>query len=93
MQSVVTDLAEVFRQKTGHTVTLTFAMSGIIREKLAASEPTDVIILNDYDIDELVGQGVAATGTLTDIDRTYLLLLQLHVRMPDKTYPFNCVLR
>lgn len=69
VQAVVTDLAEVFQQQTGHTVTLTFTTSGVIRQKLAAGEPADVIILNDYDIDELVGQGIVATGTRTDIAR------------------------
>ena len=54
VQAVVTDLAEVFRQETGHTGRLTFTTSGVIRQRLAAGEPVDVIILNDYEIDELV---------------------------------------
>ncbi len=69
VQAVVTDLAEVFRQESGHTVKLTFRTSGVIRQKLAAGEPVDVIILNDYDIDELVGQGVVGSGKRTDIAR------------------------
>ncbi len=69
VQAVVTDLAEVFRKETGHTVTLTFTTSGVIRQKLAAGEPTDVIILNNYEIDELMLQGVVVTGTRTDIAR------------------------
>ncbi len=68
-QGVVTDLAEVFRQETGQAVKLTFRASGIIRQMLAAGEPADVIILNDYEIDELVGQGVVATGPRIDIAR------------------------
>ncbi len=69
VQAVVTDLAEVFRQETGHTVTLTFRASGFIRQKLAAGEPADVIILTDTNIDELEGQGVVAAGTRTNIAR------------------------
>ncbi len=69
VQAVVTDLAEVFRQETGQAVKLTFRASGIIRQMLVAGEPADVIILNDYEIGELVGQGVVATGMRTDIAR------------------------
>ncbi len=88
VQSVVTDLAEVFRQETGHTVTLTFTTSGIIRQKLAAGEPADVIILNDYEIGKLVGQGVVATGTRTDIARIGMgMAVRRGAPLPDISTP------
>jgi molybdate transport system substrate-binding protein len=88
VQAVVTDLAELFRQETGHTVMLTFTSSGVIRQKLAAGEPADVIILNDYEIDELVGQGVVATGTRTDIARFGLgVAVRRGAPLPDISTP------
>lgn len=69
MEVVLTDLAELFRQESGHTVALAFETTGVIREKLAAGVSTDVIILNDYEIDELAEQGIVAAGTRTDIAR------------------------
>src|SRR2546429_8098781 len=70
VRSVVSDLAEAFRRETGHTVTLTFGTVGALRQKLAAGEPADVLILTDVAIDDLARQGAVATGTRTDIART-----------------------
>jgi molybdate transport system substrate-binding protein len=69
VETVLTDLADVFQQETGHTVTLEFETTGVIRQKLAAGETVDAIILNDYEIDELAEQGIVAVGTQTDIAR------------------------
>src|SRR2546430_44301 len=49
VRSVVSDLAEAFRRETGHTVALTFGTVGALRQKLAAGEPADVLILTDVD--------------------------------------------
>lgn len=88
VQAVVTDLAELFRQETGHTVTLAFTTSGVIRQKLEAGEPADVIILNDYEIDELVGHGVVAAGTRTDITRFGLgVAVRRGAPLPDISTP------
>jgi molybdate transport system substrate-binding protein len=88
VEAVVTDLAELFRQETGHTVTLTFGTSGVIRQKLAAGEPADVIILNDYEINELIGEGVVATGTRTDIARFGLgVAVRQGAPLPDISTP------
>jgi molybdate transport system substrate-binding protein len=88
VEAVVTDLAGLFRRETGHTVTLTFGTSGIIRQKLAAGEPADVIILNNYEIDELAGQGVVAAGTRTDIARFGLgVTVRRGAPLPDISTP------
>jgi molybdate transport system substrate-binding protein len=70
VRSVVSGLAEAFRRESGHTVTLTFGTVGAVRQKLAAGEPADVLILSDVAIDDLARQGAVAAGTRTDIART-----------------------
>lgn len=69
VQKVVTDLSGLFHQEFGHTVTAAFATSGVIRRKLAAGEPADIIILNDNEIIELADHGVVIANTRTDIAR------------------------
>jgi molybdate transport system substrate-binding protein len=70
VRSIVTELAEAFRRETGHTVTLTFGTVGVIRQKLSAGEPADVVIMTDVAIDEMARQGAVAPGSRTDIART-----------------------
>ena len=69
VEAVLVDLGELFHQDTGHTVTPAFETTGVIRQKLGAGDAVDVIILNDYEIDELMGQSIVAAGTRTDIAR------------------------
>ena len=88
VQAVVTNLAEGFRQETGHSVMLAFTTSGAIRQKLAAGEPADVIILNDYEIDELARQGFVAAGTRTDIARFGMgVVVRQGAPLPDISTP------
>src|SRR5881409_2363257 len=70
VRAIVTDLAEAFHQETGHTVTLAFGTVGVIRQKLTAGEPVDVVIMSDAAIDETARQGAVVPGTRTDIART-----------------------
>ncbi len=77
VRSIMTDLAESFRQETEHTVALTFATVGVLFQKLGAGELADVVIMTDEAIDmtdeaidEMAGQGVVAPGTRTDLART-----------------------
>jgi len=69
VQKVVSDLAELFHQEFGHTVTGVFATSGVIRQKLLEGEPADIIILNDNEIIELAEHGAVNANTRTDIAR------------------------
>ncbi len=88
VEAVVTDLAELFRQETGHTVTSVFTTSGIIREKLAAGESVDVLILNDNEIDELAQQGVVASELRADIARFGLgVAVRRGAPLPDISTP------
>lgn len=69
VQKVVTELAELFHNEFGHTVTAAFATSGVIRQKLASGESADIIILNDNEISELADQGVVIAHSRTNIAR------------------------
>lgn len=70
VRAIVTELAGAFGRETGHTVALTFGPVGVVRQKLVAGEPADVVIMTDAAIDQMAGQGLVATGTRTDIART-----------------------
>lgn len=88
VEAVLADLAGLFRKEKGHAVTLTFTTSGIIRQKLAAGESADVIILNNYEIEELIGKGVVAAGTQTDIARFGLgVAVRRSAPLPDISTP------
>ena len=54
VRAIVTDLAEQFRQETGHTVTFSFGTAGQTRQKLLSGEPVDVVILTDVGIDDMI---------------------------------------
>jgi molybdate transport system substrate-binding protein len=70
VKSIVTELAEAFRQETGHTVKFTFAPVGALREKLASGEPADVVIMSDTAIEQLAAQGAVLGDSRTDIAKT-----------------------
>jgi molybdate transport system substrate-binding protein len=70
VRAVITELADAFRQETGHTVTITPGTVGVLRQKLAAGTPADVVIVSDTALDELTGQGVVEPGSRRDIART-----------------------
>src|SRR5258708_32877926 len=59
VKDIVTELAEAFRQETGHTVVLTTGTAGGIRQKVTAGEPADVLIPTGT-----VRQQLAASGPL-----------------------------
>lgn len=70
VRGIVTELAQVFQRETGHTVTLTFGTVGVVRQKLTAGEPADVVIMTDAAIDEMAQKGALIPGTRTDLART-----------------------
>ncbi len=70
VRAIVTELAEGFRQETGHTVTLSVGTVGVNRQKLEGTEPVDVVILTDVAIDEVTTGGAVVPGSRTDIART-----------------------
>lgn len=87
VKTVVTDLAEAFRQETGHTVQLTFDTVGALRQR-AAAEPADVLILTDAAIDDLARQGIVVAGTRTDIARVGIgVAVRQGAPLPDISTP------
>ena len=70
VRSIVTDLTQAFERESGHTVKISFAPVGVIRQKLGAAEKADVVIMTDAAVDEMVRQGAVAAGSRTDVGRT-----------------------
>jgi len=88
VQKVVTELAELFQQEFGHTVTAAFATSGVIRQKLISGEPADIIILNDNEIIELADHGVVNANTRANIARFGLgVVVSQGAPLPDISTP------
>ena len=67
VKAIVTELAESFRQETGHTVVATFAPVGEVRQRIAAGEPADVVILTDVALEALAASGVVPAAARRDI--------------------------
>ena len=63
MKSIVTELAESFRQETGHTVTITAGTAGEIRQKMVSGEWTDVVIVTDSVLEQLATPGLIVADT------------------------------
>ena len=72
MTSVITDLAEAFRQETGHSVTLTFATAGEVEKRVSAREATEVVITTDAAMARIAREGFVVRATNTIVGRTGL---------------------
>ena len=70
VRAIVSDLAEMFRRETGHTVTLSFGTVGQTRQKLLGGGAVDVVIMTDVAIDDMAKQGAVVPGSRADIART-----------------------
>jgi molybdate transport system substrate-binding protein len=70
MKSIVAELAESFRQETGHTVTITAGTAGEIRQKVVSGEAADVVIATDTVLEQLATPGLVVADTRADIART-----------------------
>lgn len=87
VKAVVSELAEAFRQETGHAVRLTFDTVGALRKK-AATEPADVLILTDAAVDDLARQGIVVVGTRMDIARVGIgVAVKQGAPLPDISTP------
>src|SRR3984893_424069 len=70
MKGIVTELAETFRQETGHTVTITPGTAGELRQKVEAGEPGDVVIVTDTVLEQLASKRLVVADTRVDLART-----------------------
>ncbi len=62
-QGLVTRLKDGFTRKSGISVDGTFGAVGMMKDKLLAGEPCDIMILSDALITELTGSGDLVAGT------------------------------
>ncbi len=88
MKTIVTELAEPFRQETGHAVVITAGTVGQLRQKVTAGEPADVVIVTDAAIDDLARQALVVPGTRTDLARTGMgIAVRQGAPLPDISTP------
>src|SRR5882724_10156698 len=70
MKGIVTELAETFREETGHTVTITPGTAGELRQKVEAGEVADVVIVTDTVLEQLTAKRLVVADTRADLART-----------------------
>ena len=69
VEAVVRDMVGNFEKESGHTVKLTYAPVGALRDKIYAGEPADLTIVTPVIIDQLLARGLVRPGTRTDLGR------------------------
>lgn len=70
MKGMVTELAETFRQETGHTVVIRSGTAGEIRQKVTAGDPADVVFVTDTVLAQLAATNLVVADSRVDIART-----------------------
>lgn len=69
-------------------MTLTFGTVGVVRQKLTAGEPADVVIMTGGAIDEMAQKGAVTPGTRADLARTAIGLgVRAGAPLPDISTP------
>ncbi len=69
VEAVVRDMVGSFEKESGHTVKLTYAPVGALRDKIYAGEPADLTIVTPVIIEQLLARGLVRSGTRTDLGR------------------------
>jgi molybdate transport system substrate-binding protein len=69
VEAVVRDVVGSFEKENGHTVKLTYAPVGALRDKIYAGEPADLTIVTPVIIEQLLARGLVHSGTRTDLGR------------------------
>ena len=69
VEAVVQDVVGSFEKESGHTVKLTYAPVGALRDKIYAGEPADLTIVTPVIIEQLLARGLVRPGTRTDLGR------------------------
>jgi molybdate transport system substrate-binding protein len=70
VQSMVTLLGNEFAKAKGHEIDFNFATVGILRERLAGGEQTDLAILSESATAALAQNGLFVPGSIKDLGRT-----------------------
>ena len=68
-QAVVEKIAAGFRRDTGHEIDAEFSAVGAMKQKVAAGEPVDVVILTAALVDELIAGGFVVPGSRLDLGK------------------------
>ena len=88
VKGIVGELAETFRQETGHTVTLTSGTAGEIRQRVTAGDPADVIFVTDTVLEQLAAARMIVADTRVDIARTGVgVAVRTGTPLPDISTP------
>ena len=70
VQSMLTLIGAEFEEQTGHRLSLSFNTVGALRERLAAGETADLIVLSQSAIAALDQAGQVLPDSVTDLGRT-----------------------
>jgi len=69
VEAVVRDVVASFEKESGHTVKLTYAPVGALRDRIYAGEPADLAIVTPAIIEQLLARGLVRPGTRTDLGK------------------------
>jgi molybdate transport system substrate-binding protein len=69
VEAVVRDMVGSFEKESGHTVKLTYAPVGALRDKIYAGESADVTIVTPAIIEQLQARGLVRQDTRIDLGR------------------------
>jgi len=69
VEAVVRDMVGSFEKESGHTVKLTYAPVGALRDKIYAGEPADLTIVTPVIVEQLLARGLVRSGSRTDLGR------------------------
>jgi molybdate transport system substrate-binding protein len=68
-ESIIRDMVGTFEKESGHTVRLTYAPVGALRDKIFAGERADLTIVTPAIIEQLQAKGAVQPATRTDLGR------------------------
>src|SRR5690242_13516775 len=69
-RETILELLPAFEKSTGHKVVPTWAPAPVIRQRLAAGETFDLVIVGAADIDSFIQHGKLVPGSRTDLMKT-----------------------
>lgn len=88
VKNIVAELAETFREETGHTVVITPGTAGAIGRKVTEGDAADVIIVTDTVLAELATTARVVADTRADIARTGIgVAVRAGAPLPDISTP------
>ncbi|MBA4423207.1 MAG: hypothetical protein C0390_08935 [Syntrophus sp. (in: bacteria)] len=68
-ESIIRDMAGIFERESGHTVKLTYAPVGALRDKIYAGEPADLAIVTPVIIEQLLTKGLVRSDTIVPLGK------------------------